>query len=180
MDEVLPEGTMNQLNAEWTKRYHLAFEASLEPSEQLRSRVHREWRKYNMSVLDVKKIRSVLSMAIPRSQESVQLPGGLVLGFDKEVLVATRTVTDYYWALRVLAHAWGGNCNVSYEGQTILMMELSAALGYADNALRDTMDYGKGSLTWLQIKKRCVDEGEDGHPDPSRVASRYGAWRGCS
>ena len=152
VDEVLPEGTMNQLNAEWTKRYHLAFEASLEPSEQLRSRVHREWRKYNMSVLDVKKIRSVLSMAIPRSQESVQLPGGLVLGFDKEVLVTTRTVTDYYWALRVLAHAWGwaGNYNVSYEGQTILMMELSAALGYADKALRDTMDYGKGSLTWLQ------------------------------
>ena len=152
VDEVLPEGTMNQLNAEWTKRYHLAFEASLEPSEQLRSRVHREWRKYNMSVLDVKKIRSVLSMAIPRSQESVQLAGGLVLGFDKEVLVTTRTVTDYYWALRVLAHAWGwaGNYNVSYEGQTILMMELSAALGYADKALRDTMDYGKGSLTWLQ------------------------------
>ena len=76
VDEVLPDGTMQQLNAEWTKRYHLAFEASLEPSEQLRSRVYREWRKCNMTVLDVKKIRSVLSMAIPRTQESVQLPWG--------------------------------------------------------------------------------------------------------
>ena len=32
----------------------------------------------------------------------------------------------------------------------MLMMELSAALGYADKAFRDTMDYGKGSLLWLQ------------------------------
>ena len=64
VDEVLPDGTMQQLNTEWTKRYHLAFEATLGPSEQLRSRVYREWRKCNMSVLDVKKIRSVLSMAI--------------------------------------------------------------------------------------------------------------------
>ena len=152
VDEVLPDGTMQQLNAEWTKRYHLAFEASLEPSEQLRSRVYREWRKCNMTVLDVKKIRSVLSMAIPRTQESVQLPGGLVLGFDKEVVATTRTVTEYYWALRILAHAWGwaGNYNVTWEGHPILMMELSAALGYADKALRDTMDYGKGSLVWLQ------------------------------
>ena len=39
---------------------------------------------------------------------------------------------------------------MTYEGHPILMMELSAALGYADKALRDTMDYGKGSLIWLQ------------------------------
>ena len=150
--EVLPDGTMQLLNSEWTKRYHLAFEASLEPSEQLRSRIYREWRKGNMSVLDVKKIRSVLSMATPRTQESVQLPGGLVLGFDKEVLTTTRTVTDYYFSLRVLAHAWAwaGNYNVSYEGNTILMCELSVALGYVDKALKETMEFGRGSLAWLQ------------------------------
>ena len=39
---------------------------------------------------------------------------------------------------------------MTWEGHPILMMELSAALGYADKALRDTMDYGKGSLVWLQ------------------------------
>ena len=77
---------------------------------------------------------------------------GLVLGFDKEVVATTRTVTEYYWALRILAHAWGwaGNYNVTWEGHPILMMELSAPLGYPDKALRDTMDYGKGSLVWLQ------------------------------
>ncbi len=75
-----------------------------------------------------------------------------MLGFDKEVLTTTRTVTDYYFSLRVLAHAWAwaGNYNVSYEGNTILMCELSVALGYADKALKETMEFGRGSLTWLQ------------------------------
>lgn len=52
-------------------------------------------------------------------------------------------MTDYYWALRVLAH-------VTYDGNVMLMMELSAALGYSDKALRDTMEFGSGSLLWLQ------------------------------
>ena len=74
-EEILPEGTMQQLNRDWQKRYNLQFEPWFEPSEQLRSRVYREWRKQSMSVIDAKKIKSMLHIATPKAKEQVELPG---------------------------------------------------------------------------------------------------------
>eukprot|EP00435_Cladocopium_sp_Y103_P035360 s1614_g9.t1 len=153
-DEALPDSTIQQLNSDWTKRYNLSFDSVLEPSEQLRSRIHREFRKQTMTVVDMKKVRSVLTMAQPRASDAIALPGGLQLHLEKEVSVSLRSVTDYYFALRVLAHswAWAGNFMVSPPGHAdkVLFMDLSSALHYSDRALRDTMDYGNGSLLWLQ------------------------------
>ena len=151
-EEILPEGTMQQLNRDWQKRYNLQFEPWFEPSEQLRSRVYREWRKQSMSVIDAKKIKSMLHIATPKAKEQVELPGGLQLQFDKEQSFSLRSVTEYYSALRVLAHcwAWSGNYMVQYNGESILMCDLSSALGYADRSLRDCMEYGGGSLKWLE------------------------------
>eukprot|EP00435_Cladocopium_sp_Y103_P000858 s5581_g1.t1 len=156
LDESLPDSTIQQLNQDWSRRYSLSFDSVLEPSEQLRSRVYREFRKGTMTVVDMKKVRSVLSMAQPKASDSISLPGGLQLQLEKEVSVSLRSVTDYYFALRVLAHAWawGGNFMVSTgpQSEKILFMDLSSALHYCDRALRDTMEYGQGSLIWLQ---RC-------------------------
>eukprot|EP00435_Cladocopium_sp_Y103_P012732 s1670_g3.t1 len=106
LDEALPESTVQQLNSDWTKRYSLTFDPTLEPSEQLRVRVHREFRKQTMTVVEMKRVRSVLSMAQPRASDSIALPGGLHLQLEKEVAISLRSVTDYYFALRVLGHAW--------------------------------------------------------------------------
>ena len=43
MDAVLPDGQLQQLQNDWLKRYSLQFESYLEPSEQLRSRIYREF-----------------------------------------------------------------------------------------------------------------------------------------
>lgn len=152
LDEALPASTMQQLNADWGKRYSVTFDAVLEPSEQLRSRVYREFKRQTMTVIDAKKIRSVLSMSQPRPTDHIALPGGLQLQLEKEVSVSLRNVTDYYFALRLLCHAWAwaGNYLVSYQGEDVLMMDLSNALHYADTSLRDCMEYGSGSLTWYQ------------------------------
>ncbi len=151
-DEILPEGTMQQLNRDWQKRYNLQFEPWFEPSEQLRSRVYREWRKQSMSVIDAKKIKSMMHISTPKAKEQVDLPGGLQLQFDKEQSISLRSVTDYYSALRVLAHcwAWSGNYMVQYNGESILMCDLTSALGYADRSLKDCMEFGGGSLKWLE------------------------------
>ena len=151
-DELLPEGTMQQLNRDWTKRYSLHFEPWFEPSEQLRSRVYREWRKQSMTVIDAKKIRSMMHITTPKSKEQVDLPGGIQLQFDREYSANFRSVADYYAALRILAHcwAWSGNYFVQYNGENILMCDLSSALSYADRAFRDCMEYGHGSLKWLE------------------------------
>ena len=151
-DELLPEGTMQQLNRDWTKRYSLHFEPWFEPSEQLRSRVYREWRKQSMTVIDAKKIRSMMHITTPKSKEQVDLPGGIQLQFDREYSANFRSVADYYAALGILAHcwAWSGNYFVQYNSENILMCDLSSALSYADRAFRDCMEYGHGSLNWLE------------------------------
>ena len=154
LDEALPDTTIQQMNVDWTKRYNLSFDSVLEPSEQLRSRVYREFRKQSMTVVDMKKVKSVLTVSQPRSSDSIALPGGLQLQLEKEVSVSLRSVTEYYFALRVLAHAWAwaGNFLVSpsAQGDKVLFMDLSSALHYCDRALKDTMEYGHGSLLWLQ------------------------------
>ena len=78
-DEILPEGTMQQLNRDWHKRYNLQFEPWFEPSEQLRSRVYREWRKESMSVIDAKKIKSMMHITTPKAKERVELPGSMLV-----------------------------------------------------------------------------------------------------
>ena len=152
LDEALPSSTMQQLNGDWTRRYGLIFDAVLEPSEQLRSRIYREFRKQTMTVIDAKKIRSALSMAQPKPSDNIALPGGLQLQLEKEVSVSLRSVTDYYWALRLLCHAWAwaGNYMVKYNNEDVLMMDLSTAMHYADTSLRDCMEFGSGSLVWYQ------------------------------
>ena len=152
LDEALPDSTIQQLNADWTRRYNLTFDSVLEPSEQLRARVYREFKKGTMTVVDMKKVRSVLTMAQPKHSDSIALPGGLQLQLEKEVSVSLRSVTDYYFAMRVLAHAraWAGNYLVQVEKQNVLFMDLSCALHYCDRALKDTMEFGSGSLLWLQ------------------------------
>jgi len=84
MDEVLPESTMATVTRDFRAKYGIEVEAQLEPADALRSRIYREFRKGTMAVLEVKKIRSVLTQANPRVQESVQLPGGLQLQFDRD------------------------------------------------------------------------------------------------
>eukprot|EP00438_Fugacium_kawagutii_P019665 Skav207971 [mRNA] locus=scaffold495:41021:43631:+ [translate_table: standard] len=58
LDEALPESTMQQLNSDWGKRYNLTFDSVLEPSEQLRARIYREWKKQTMTVIEAKRIKS--------------------------------------------------------------------------------------------------------------------------
>ncbi len=79
MDAVLPDGQLQQLQNDWLKRYSLQFESFLEPSEQLRSRIYREFKSQKPTVIEVRKVKSVLNLATPRAQEQVQLPGGYTL-----------------------------------------------------------------------------------------------------
>ncbi|CAJ1330278.1 unnamed protein product, partial [Effrenium voratum] len=140
------------LNADWTKRYNLTLEPTLEPSEALRSRLYREFRKGQLTVIEARKVKSVISLAVPKAHESVTIGHSIHLEFDKEVGVAIKSAVDYYWQLRILAHgwAWAGNYQVNHEGSQHWMMDLSTALGYADASLKDCVEFGGGSLMWLQ------------------------------
>ena len=152
-DEPLPDTTVAQMNQDWTRRYNLQFDASIEPSESLRGRVYREFKRGTMTVIEAKKIKSVLHMAAPRLNETVDLAGGLQLNFQSDTAVSVKSVTSYYYALRTLSHAWAwaGNYGVKgADGESTLMMDLTTALAYCDKAMQDTFAFGQGSLAWLE------------------------------
>ena len=96
----------------------------------------------------MKKVRSVLTMAQPKPSESLALRDGLPLQLEKEVAINLMSVTGYYFALRVLAHAW--TYLVQVDSQSFLFMDLSSALHYCNKAFKDTMEFSNGSLFWLQ------------------------------
>ena len=157
LDEALPDSTVQQLNTDWTRRYNLQFDSVLEPSEQLRARVYREFKKGTMTVVDMKKVRSVLTMAQPKHSDSIALPGGLQLQLEKEVSVSLRSVTDYYFAMRVLAHAWGwaGNYLRPLHGSVLRL------------ALLRQGPQGHHGIRWRQpalvATQRLPDQGKNGH-----------------
>ena len=153
VDDPLPESTMDQLNRDFRTRYGLIIEATLEPSDALRARVYREFRKRTMSVVPASRIKSVLHQATPRQQDAVKLGEGIQLEFHTEESRTIRNVADYYWSLRTLAYAWawaGLHQQRGHDGKETVFISLTAALNYADHALHSAMEFGQGSRLWLE------------------------------
>ena len=152
LDEVLPESTMSTVSRDFRAKYAIDIEAALEPSDSLRSRVYREFRKQTMTIIEARRIKSILEQSGPRLQESVSLPGGVKLEFDKDSPVDVTSTVQYYFALRTLAYAWSWAGNYRFkdpDGKERTFISLAEATTYADQALRFTMEYGSGSLLWL-------------------------------
>lgn len=96
--------SLSLLHKDFAAKYGVVLDAFLEPSDALRSRVYREFRKRTMTVISVAKVRSILHQSAPKHQESVPLGGGVQLEFaadDHRVVVV-----EYYFSLRTLAYAW--------------------------------------------------------------------------
>jgi len=142
---------MTQLNKDFRKKYGVNLEAWLEPCDALRSRCYREFRKGTMTVLDMRKVKSVLSQAMPKQHDTVKLDGNISLEIDKVAETSIKTMVEYYFKMRILGYAcaWAGSFLVTASGKDMPMMSLEAAMAYADCALHDTMLYGRGSLIWL-------------------------------
>ena len=152
-DEILPDSTMQQMSRDFQAKYNLTLDPMLEPSDALRSRCYREFRKRTMTVIPASKIRSILHQSTPRLQEAVRLGSGVQLEFQTEEGRVVKTVVDHYWALRTLAYAWGWAGlfkQQDFDKQERTFMPLDQALAYADHALQSTMEYGHGSLLWLE------------------------------
>ena len=151
-DALLPETTLQTLQRDFDKRYNYRVEPFLDPNDALRSRVYREFKKKSMSIIDIKKIKSVLAQAVPKSHEAVALAGGLKLEFDTEASASVKSVVEYFFQLKILAMAWAWSGNFitkSKDNRDVLMIDLTTAMAYPDVALHDAMMYGKGSVLWI-------------------------------
>ena len=150
-DSVLPDSTMNQVSMDWKRRYGVILDPHLDPCDALRSRVYREFHKQTMSVIEARRVRSMVHVSIPKTMENVRLSESIQLQFQEDTSVSIGNIVEYYWAIRVLANAWswGGLFETKdHDGAKRLFMPLTDAQHYADYSLRCTVEFGQGSLIW--------------------------------
>ena len=129
------------------------MDPQLEPADTLRGRVYREFKRKSMTVLEMRKVKTVVSACVPSTTEVAVLSDSLALQLKREQVSPIKDVVQYYWRLRTLCYCWAfcGNWMVTdHDGVSRKMMSLTDALSYADNALREAMSYGAGSLAWLE------------------------------
>ena len=143
----------NQVSADWKRRYGVILDPHLDPSDALRSRVYKEFYKQTMTVIEARRVRSMIHVSIPKTTENIKLSDSIQLQFQEETSVAISNIVEYYWALRVLTKAWswGGLFEANDHDETRkLFISLTDAQQYADFALRNTVEFGQGSVAWLQ------------------------------
>ena len=153
LDEPLGEVQMSQLMSDWKKSYDFDMDPQLEPADTLRGRVFREFKRKSMTVLEMRKVKTVASACVPSTTEVAVLSDSLALQLKREQVSPIKDVVQYYWRLRTLCYCWafcGNWMVVDHDGVSRKMMTLTDAISYADNALREAMNYGAGSLAWLE------------------------------
>ena len=152
-DSLLPDSTLTQVSAAWKKRYGVVLDPHLDPSDALRSRVYKEFHKQSMSVIEARRVRSMVHVSIPKTTENVRLSETIQLQFQEETSVSIGNIVEYYWALRILANAWswGGLFETrDHDGSQKTFLTLTDAQNYADFSMRNAVEYGQGSLVWYQ------------------------------
>ena len=140
-DTVLPESTLQAVSRDLTRKYGMALDPHLDPSDALRSRIYKEFRKQTMSVLETRLIRSMMHTATPKTQEDIKLPDSLQLQLQEDETVTISSAVEYYFALRTLCNAWGWGGNfeaMDHDGTKRLFINLSEAQNYADFCLQMT------------------------------------------
>lgn len=155
LEDPLPEQSMQAVEAAWQKAYNIQIEVHLQPSDSLLGRIYREFRRHTATVLEAKKMRSVLVDKNPLTKKAAQLPAGLRVEFEQVEDVTVASTIEYYFCLRTLAYAWAlaGIYMVDSKdtpGTKTIMMALSDALDYADMALRLASTTGQNNRAWLE------------------------------
>eukprot|EP00435_Cladocopium_sp_Y103_P025431 s4491_g6.t1 len=152
LDTVLPESTMQAVTKDFARRYGVVLDPHLDPSDSLRSRIYREFRRQTMTVLETRRVKSMLHVAVPKTTENIKLSESLQLQLQEDESIVITTAIEYYFALRTLCYAWAWSGNfeaTDHDNSKKLFINLSDAQGYADFCLRMTVEVGQGSLQWL-------------------------------
>lgn len=156
LDDALPEGSALQCEADWLKTYPgIVIDVNLQPADSFLGRTWREFRRRSATVIETKRMRTVLADRKPKETQSVPLNSTVSMNIGHDDELSIRSVVDYYWALRTQAYAWAlaGNFEVdsiSKPGTKVRFFGLTQSLDYADNCLRLVHEHGGGSRSWLE------------------------------
>ena len=72
VDTVLPESTLQAITKDFARRYGVVLDPHLDPSDSLRSRVYKEFRRQTMTVLETRRIKSMMHIAVPQDDREHQ------------------------------------------------------------------------------------------------------------
>ena len=75
LDQPIPDNFFQQLDQEWKRSYNLPIEAHLDPCDSLRGRIWRELRRRTLTLLELRKVRSVIGGSAPLEEETISLDG---------------------------------------------------------------------------------------------------------
>ena len=126
--------------------------AAVPPADSLRARIWREMRRRTLTIIEMRKVKSVVGGTSPLDEDKISLEKGVTIQFNKVENQAPRSVIEYYLKLRILCYAWcwSGNFKAKcVDNKEYIMMSLSAAIDYADFVLRHTLLYGNNNLGWM-------------------------------
>eukprot|EP00435_Cladocopium_sp_Y103_P019584 s1435_g4.t1 len=151
-DQVLPEATLQSVTVAFRKKYGLVLDSYVDPSDSLRSRCYREFRRGQMSLLEARRIKSMMNITVPKTQDNIKLSASVQMQLQEDETITITSAIEYYLQLRTLANAWawaGQFETQDYDGTRKTFLTLEDALNYADFALRSAAEYGHSSLQWL-------------------------------
>ena len=152
VEEPIPELQFQQLANDWQGSYNLKIEPHLDPSDSLRARVWREFKRRALTIMEMSKVKSVVGGASPLDEDKISFEKGVTIQFNKTDSQAPKSVVEYYLKLRILCYAWSWSGNFEakcLDGKEYIMMTLTCALEDADFVLRHTLLYGQQNLAWM-------------------------------
>ena len=82
VEEPIPELQFQQVANDWQRSYNLKIEPHLDPSDSLRARVWREFKRRALTVMEMSKVKSVVGGASPLDEDKIS--------FEKGVTSSTR------------------------------------------------------------------------------------------
>ena len=159
MDSPLSDTDKGNLVEAWTKRYGVAVQSRLMGCDSLVCRTYREWKAGTPTVADLSRIRNQSAMLKPTQERRERLTADVsIVHHIDDTCNSLDTTYQYYVNLRILVNVWAfvGNYEVPSTQRPeskILMMDLEAALNYADNALdhaQESGHHGAAQLAWLR------------------------------
>ncbi len=165
-EKALDDATAKTVDAEWENRYSFEFDPFVDPSDGLKAKVYREFRKKSANAPPARKCKSVMVAKLPDSSDVVNLPGNVKLSLDAQRDLKLEDIVSYYFAVTTLTNAWAWAGNYLTESKLqkdssgtplkVLMISFSAAVAYAQFCLRMVLTYGGSSVRWLQQRDEAT------------------------
>ncbi len=163
IEEPLGTTHKEEFATAWNVHYaKISFNEYLTGADGLTARQFREFRGKCHTVLSMSKVKALAWDRRPNETKRERV-GEMVIEMNQPTQYTIRTVFEYYWALRIIAHTWAYCGNFEVESavtpsKKVLYVSLGDALSYADECLRLTMEHGpiKGQLEWLRDRDEAT------------------------